>query len=50
MQTFGFIGTGNMGGALAKAAAKVMNPADIYLTNKTQSKAEASFFWASSPR
>ena len=41
MRTFGFIGTGNMGGALAKAAAKVMAPADIFLTNKTQSKAEA---------
>ena len=39
--TFSFIGTGNMGSALAKAAAKTMNPADIYLTNKTQAKAEA---------
>ena len=39
--TFGFIGTGNMGGALARAAAKAVNPADIYLSNKTQSKAEA---------
>ena len=39
--TFGFIGTGNMGGALAKAAAKVMDPASLFLTNKTQSKAEA---------
>ena len=40
MNTFGFIGTGNMGSALAKAASKVMTPTDIYLTNKTQSKAE----------
>ena len=38
--TFGFIGTGNMGSALAKAAAKVMAPETIFLTNKTQSKAE----------
>ncbi len=38
--TFAFIGTGNMGGALAKAAAKVMDPEKILLTNKTQSKAE----------
>ena len=37
---FGFIGTGNMGSALAKAAAKVMAPETIFLTNKTQSKAE----------
>ena len=39
--TFGFIGTGNMGGALAKAAAKGMDPAAIFLANKTQAKAEA---------
>ena len=39
--TFGFIGTGNMGGALARAAAKTMAPADLLLTNKTISKAEA---------
>ena len=38
--TFGFIGTGNMGSALATAAAKVMAPETIFLTNKTQSKAE----------
>ena len=39
--TFGFIGTGNMGGALAKAAAKRMDPAAILLANKTHAKAEA---------
>jgi len=38
--TFGFIGTGNMGGALARAAAKSVDPAKIWLTNKTQAKAE----------
>ena len=38
--TFGFIGTGNMGGALARAVAKVARPEVIWLTNKTQSKAE----------
>ena len=39
--TFGFIGTGNMGGALAKAAA-VSLPADqILLSNRTAAKAEA---------
>ena len=39
--TFGFIGIGNMGAALARAAAKA-DPADtIFLTNKTMAKAEA---------
>ena len=39
--TFGFIGTGNMGGALAKAAAKAMPAENIYLANRTAAKAEA---------
>lgn len=38
---FGFIGTGNMGGALAKAAAKALPPEDLLLSNKTFSKAQA---------
>ena len=38
--TFGFIGTGNMGGALAAAAAKVEDPKDLFLTNRTPAKAE----------
>ena len=38
--TFGFIGTGNMGGALAKAAAKKMMPEAILLSNRTAAKAE----------
>jgi len=38
--TFGFIGTGNMGGALACAAAKMMDPGSIFLANKTRAKAE----------
>ena len=37
----GFIGTGNMGGALAKAAAKALAPEKILLSNKTFAKAEA---------
>ena len=32
--TFGFIGTGNMGGALAKAAAKTLPPAQLLLSNR----------------
>ena len=39
--TFGFIGTGNMGGALARAAAKAVGGDKIYLSNRTASKAEA---------
>ena len=39
--TIGFIGTGNMGGALAIAAAKAINPEFIVLSNRTAAKAEA---------
>ena len=38
--TYGFIGTGNMGGALARAAAKAVAPADVFLYNRTMEKAE----------
>ncbi len=38
--TIGFIGTGNMGGALAKAAAKVLSGSQILLSNRTAAKAE----------
>ncbi len=36
---FGFIGTGHMGGALAKAAAKSVDPKRIILANRTPQKA-----------
>ena len=39
MPVIGFIGTGNMGGALAKAAAKGNN--SLLLYNRTRAKAEA---------
>lgn len=39
--TMGFIGTGNMGGAVAKAAARAMPGKDIFLCNRTMAKAEA---------
>ena len=39
--TVGFIGTGHMGGALAKAAAKVLSGSQIFLSNRTAAKAEA---------
>ena len=37
----GFIGTGNMGGALARAAAVTVAPERIFLANKTAAKAQA---------
>ena len=39
--TIGFIGTGNMGGALAEAAAKAMPAGSILLSNRTAAKAQA---------
>ena len=39
-QTIGFIGTGNMGSAVAKAAAKSGLTETILLSNRTRSKAE----------
>ena len=41
MSTFGFIGTGNMGGALARAAAKSVAPENIYLADACAEKAAA---------
>ena len=37
--TFGFIGVGNMGGALATGTAKSVDPKNIVLSNKTHQKA-----------
>ena len=39
--TFGFIGTGNMGGALVKAAVKRMDAGNVYVANRTPQKAAA---------
>ena len=41
MYLLGFIGTGNMGGALARAACVTVDPAKIILSNRTPEKAEA---------
>ena len=38
--TYGFIGTGNMGGALARALVREVSPSDVYLNNRTPAKAE----------
>ena len=41
MKTMGFIGCGNMGGALARAVCRVAAPEDVVLANRTPAKAEA---------
>ena len=41
MRTVAFIGTGNMGGALAEAACRALSPAQVILTNRTPEKADA---------
>lgn len=38
---YGFIGTGNMGGALATACAKAVEPEGILLSNRSPEKARA---------
>ena len=40
MYQMGFIGTGNMGSAMAQAAAKVLPPDELLLANRTRAKAE----------
>ena len=41
MATLGFIGTGNMGGALVRAACGSVSPDQVFVTNRTQEKAQA---------
>ena len=41
MAIFGFIGTGNMGGAMVRAAAKRLPGEKLLLSNRTRAKAEA---------
>jgi len=41
MATFGFIGTGNMGSALARAVCKSIPSDQVFLTNRTPEKAQA---------
>ena len=41
MELFGFIGTGNMGGALAEAVCRRLSPDEVMLSNRTRAKAEA---------
>ena len=41
VKTAAFIGTGNMGGALAQAACRALSPAEVTLANRTPEKAAA---------
>lgn len=41
MKTIGFIGCGNMGGAMARAVCRVAAPEDVVLANRTPAKAQA---------
>ena len=38
MEKYGFIGCGNMGGALIRAAAKAVSPKNIWITDKDAAK------------
>ena len=40
IKTIGFLGCGNMGGAIARAVCKAADPQNVYLANRTASKAE----------
>lgn len=40
-QSFGFLGVGNMGGALARAVARRVEPSQMVLANRTEEKARA---------
>lgn len=41
MRTAAFLGTGNMGSALARAACRSLSPSEVILANRTYEKAEA---------
>ena len=41
IRTIGFLGCGNMGGAIARAVCKATDPQNVYLANRTAAKAEA---------
>ena len=40
MKTIGFLGCGNMGGAIARAVCKATEPENVFLANRTAAKAE----------
>ena len=42
MDTIGFLGCGNMGGAIARAVCKAVDPKKVFLANRTAAKAQAA--------
>ncbi len=42
METIGFLGCGNMGGAIARAVCKAADPKKVYLANRTAAKARGA--------
>ena len=38
MKTIGFLGCGNMGGAIARAVCKATEPENVFLANRTAAK------------
>lgn len=47
---YGFIGCGNMGGAIARVLCKTVDPKRVLLSNRTPAKAEAWLrSWAARP-
>ena len=40
LNTIGFLGCGNMGGAIARAVCKAADPQNVWLANRTAAKAE----------
>ena len=41
LNTIGFLGCGNMGGAIARAVCKAADPQNVWLANRTAAMAEA---------
>lgn len=41
LNTIGFLGCGNMGGAIARAVCKAADPQNVWLANRTAAKAES---------
>ena len=42
LNTIGFLGCGNMGGAIARAVCKAADPQNVWLANRTAAKAQAA--------
>ena len=52
LNTIGFLGCGNMGGAVARAVCKAADPQNVWLANRTAAKARrrsGPLSWAATP-